>query len=307
MSKFFNHKTLSKEYYLSILKKLYPEIIINKVEKKHGYDSVVLIINRNRLFKIPQRREVINQYLLEEKIYPLIKKYCTLSVPEIIDMRKGKNNFDEFVVEYSIIKGNHLTLEIEKNIFSYTDLKIIGKQIGRYISEIHSLNLDIILDLGLSDFDKEKWHKEYDFVRKNCFYFWNNKQIKWVENLYENFLKIWDLKTFIPVFIHGDLGSWHVFSTQNNITGFIDWGDMRVDDPACDIMWHEKSEEHNKIIGRAVIKEYNKIHKLDSYFLERTNFYKKRSPISKFIKGVKFKDENRIKDGYILLENAMKI
>ena len=307
MSKFYKHKTNSKVYYISILKRLYPEIVINKIKKVHGYDSVVLIINQNRLFKIPQRKDVIDQYLLEEKIYPFIRNQCSIEVPRILEIRKGwQKKFDEFVVEYEIMRGNHLTLEIEKNNFSDLVFKNIGQQIGKYLSQLHSLDIESLINLGITKFDQKKWHKEYDFVKENCFALWNDKQQEFVDKLYKDFLKIWDLQSFSPVLNHGDLGNWHIFSDKQSIIGFIDWGGIKIDDPAFDIKWHESDNNYDKIIGEEIINQYKKNHKIDPYFFARTYFYKKRSAVSKFIKGIKFNDNQRIQDGYKLLHKTMK-
>jgi aminoglycoside 2''-phosphotransferase len=303
MSQFYNHQTLPEEYYTAILNRLFPEIKINSLKKIHGYDSIVLVVNENRLFKIPQRKEVINQYLLEERLYPYIKSKLKIELPEIIEIRKGKQNFDEFVVEYKIMKGNHLTLEIEKHKFSNNQLVKIGKQIGKNLSQLHSLEVNDLVNLGIPKFDSKKWHEEYEFIQKNFLQFWNEDQQKWIKNLYENFLKIWDLQSFTPTLIHGDMGNWHIFSEKEYIIGFIDWGAVKIDDPAYDIRWHESQNEQDKIIGQAVLSHYNQI---DPHFFDRTSFYNKRLPISKFIKSVQFNDEQRLKDGYILLENIMK-
>lgn len=305
MSTFFTHATKSQEYYVSILKRLYPEIEIQEVEKRNGYDSIVLIVNKDRLFKIPQREEVIQDYLLEERIFPILLKNCTFQVPNIIWRRQSGTHFDDYIVEYEIMKGNHLTLEIEKYHFSPEILLHIGKQIGQCLAEIHGLDIEPLQQLGVPGYDSEKWHKEYAFVRENCLSFWNKDQIKWVENHYENFLRIWELQTFEPCFIHGDFGNWHIFSDKEIITGIIDWGVMKIDDPAYDIKWHESKNEYDGIISEGLFHEYKKQHSIDPYFFERTEFYAKKGVVWKFIKGVQCNDVQRIEDGYKLLNKAM--
>ena len=128
--------------------------------------------------------------------------------------------------------------------------------------------------------------------------FWDLEQQKWVRKLYEDFLKIWNKQTFSPVFVHGDIGSWHVFSRDLNVIGFLDWGGMRIDDSAVDLRWYG---DENRILKETI----QGFFEIDKYFFERREFYRKRMAISKFIKGIQQNDEQRIKDGYVLLEKIM--
>ena len=307
MADFYKHKTPPEEKYLSILKKFHPELIVDHVEKRHGYDSVVLIINKKRLFKFPQRREVIDQYLLEEKVFSMLKSQCSFQVPNILELRGNPENVDGFTMEYGMMEGNHLTLEMEKRPFEQGELEDVGRQIGGFLTQLHSLETRPFLDAGVPVFDPHKWHNQYSFVKEHCFPLWNKEQQRWASDLYENFLKVWSEQTFSPVFIHGDLGSWHVFSQGSKVIGFIDWGGMRVDDPAYDLKWHESENPSDRVIGEAVLRTYGKGHKIDKYFFERTFFYKSVLAVSKFIKGVQFNDKQRIQDGYKLMEKAVRM
>ncbi len=306
MSGFYQHKTLPQEHYIAILKRLIPDFKILDIEKIHGYDSVVLIINHERLFKFPQRTDVFDQYKKELSIFPFLEEHCTFKVPHIISTWGVMGDIENFALEYEIMAGNHLTTELEKNKFNQIQLEKIGRSIGRYLSELHTVEIQEIKNRGIPDFDPGYWPRQYEFIRNHCFSFWNAAQRSWASELYEKFLNIWERQTFEPVFIHGDMGNWHIFARQEEIIGFIDWGGMKIDDPARDILWHEQMDIENKHIGKGVLDEYQlKRGSFDSTFLERTKFYKKRAPVSKFIKGVEFNDKQRIVDGYKLLEQVM--
>lgn len=306
MTEFYQHHTLSQEHYVSILKRLIPDIAIKSIEKIHGYDSIVLIVNHERLFKFPQRPDVFEQYAREISVFPLFKKTCSFAIPNIVAQWGTMGELDNFVLEYTIMPGDHLTHELKKHIFDETYLEHIGKQIGEYLGGLHALSTAEAKNFGVPDFNPTYWQEQYDFVRKNCFLFFNAAQQEWVSDLYEQFLTIWNQRTFRPTFIHGDMGNWHIFAEGKNIIGFIDWGGMKIDDPARDILWHEKQDTVDQQLGRIILTAYENVHPLDTTFFERTSFYKKRTPLGKFIKGVQFDDEQRIADGYKLLEEAMK-
>jgi aminoglycoside phosphotransferase (APT) family kinase protein len=43
--------------------------------------------------------------------------------------------------------------------------------------------------------------------------------------------------SFAPTLIHADLGPAHLLAEGGELTGVIDWGDVRVGDPALDFAW----------------------------------------------------------------------
>lgn len=305
MATMFPHKTLSEEHYVKIFKNLYPTVPIKSIHKTYGYDSVVLTVNKKRLFKFPQRSEVAAYYKLQQKVFPIIRENCSFKAPRIISSRGNPNIFNEYAVEFEIMPGNHFSTELKKNKYSPEQLEQFGSQIGKYIAEIHFIPTESLIQIGVPKYNQSRWQNEYDFVKKNCFTFWNDKQINWVSQIYEKFLTIWNQQTFTPVFIHGDMGFWHTFSKRDNIIGFIDWDGMRIDDPAYDLRWHKKMIADSEIIGEKAMEIYSKVFDIDMHFFDRIEFYNSRSPIAKFIKGVQFNDDQRIKDGFYLLEKAM--
>jgi hypothetical protein len=58
---------------------------------------------------------------------------------------------------------------------------------------------------------------------------------------------------FEPTLVHADLGPDHILCTTSAISGVIDWGDVRIGDPAIDLSWLMNSlpPAMRKAIGEA--------------------------------------------------------
>ncbi len=300
---FYKHKTQSLAYYKNILIEYIPELSTATFRKLHGYDSVVLLANNERVFKFPQRVEVVEHYELKKKILPVLQKKTAQELPLVKHFFGTKKQWQTLMVETTKVSGNHLSTVMFSKRIDERMLIHFGEQIGTFLTTLHASDADWAIQKGVPAFDANRWDKEYNWVREHCYPLWNTKQKRWVDNLYTSFLQIWHKKSFTPVLIHGDFGSWHIYANQKTITGFIDWGGMRIDDPIHDIKWQARSSKLDHYIGKGVLKTYT--FPLDPFVNKRAEFYKNRSPVSKYSKGIERNDPQRIKDGLMLFEQYM--
>jgi len=299
---FYKHKTLPLSHYKSILLSYIPSLSSASIKKLHGYDSVVLVANNERLFKFPQRPEVIKHYLLEDSVLPYIDKFSQFELPIIVNRFGTTENWSTYMIEVRKLHGNHLSTVMNYKRVGEDIVYNFGKEIGKFLVYLHSIPPNTLIEKGVIPFDDKKWESEYVWIEEHCFPLLSIKQQKWVKRLYDNFLDVWKKKTFKPTFIHGDFGNYHIYATLQKIIGFIDWGAMRIDDPAHDLKWISSENIKDIWLKNGIISSY---YPLDATFSQRTKFYKTRMPISKFIKGIQRNDKQRIKDGFLLLEQFM--
>ena len=122
----------------------------------------------------------------------------------------------------------------------------------------------------------------------------------------QNFIDIWNKSKFKPCLVHGDYGLGHSYYKGDRVIGALDWGASRIDDPAYDWQWKKGIYESTRVFDMA-FSEYKKHVKVDNLFMQRVQFYIARKPMAKFWKGVEYNDNQRIRDGFKMLERDMAI
>ena len=169
---------------------------IEKEEVKflyHGTYNVFEVKNRF-IFRFPDIhfRNTNGVKLIEREIRTLnvIEGYVTFSIPDPVYISTDPDNP---FVGYEKIQGTRLSQCFEKT--SKNQKEKIGKQIGFFLSQLHSDKLhDIILNETKQSYSsnqyKKEWSNYYQEIQNTIFPIMNSTQKGWLNKLFTKFFNI---------------------------------------------------------------------------------------------------------------------
>ncbi|MGZ8793102.1 MAG: phosphotransferase [Gaiellaceae bacterium] len=179
-----------------------------------GYDFEVAIVDGEWVFRFPRRPGVEKALELEIAQLPAIAPALPVDVPSFEYVSR-----DPLFVGYRLIRGKPLVDEDADGIRAFLDA-------------LHALDTS-----GLP-MDRPDWVGAY---RDQCAEFerlvvpFLDKD--WRAQAKRLFGDVEMLVDFEPALLHADLGPEHLLVRDGRLAGVIDWGDMRMGDPALDYAW----------------------------------------------------------------------
>jgi aminoglycoside phosphotransferase (APT) family kinase protein len=184
------------------------------LEIDDGYDFEVAIVDDEWVFRFPRRFAVEEALELEIAVLPVLAPALPADVPSFEYVSR-----DPLFVGYRLIRGEPLVDEDADGVRAF-------------LEALHALDPS-----GLA-VEHPDWFEAY---RSQCAEF-----ERLVLPLLEKdgraqakrlFGEAETLVDFEPALLHADLGPEHLLVRERRLAGVIDWGDMRVGDPALDYAW----------------------------------------------------------------------
>ena len=228
----------------------YSHLEIKPVETS-GWDNKTFKLGESISIRLPSAECYINQVNKEQKWLPILKQHLSIPISEPIKMGLPSSDYPWNWSIYKWINGK------SANIYNFNEncLNKIALELANFLNELHTI--DISLDLN-----NELTAGDHNFHRGGSLEFYNNEFINNITNLKNNNFDIdyekiniiwqkaisskWNNKS---VFIHGDLSSGNIIIENNNLKGIIDFGQLGIGDPACDLVisWTFLDNESRKI------------------------------------------------------------
>jgi len=209
------------------------DIELNEV----GWTSRVYICNKGEyVFKFPRSEEVKREYEQEIKILTLLHNLNnSVQVPHLIWVG------DELkYLGYKGIVGQTVDLVVEN--LSKEQKSLIGKQIGMFLTELHSIKPQDMPIISIQDEIKQFQNSYQVVLPVLC------SQLKASEQLQLKELMVDEMPATITqlgndsVLCHGDLGYWNIIISKQSKVGIIDWGDIGYYDRSKDFIGLEDKE-----------------------------------------------------------------
>jgi aminoglycoside phosphotransferase (APT) family kinase protein len=179
-----------------------------------GYDFEIAIVDDEWVFRFPRRSQVEEALELEIAVLPVLARALPVDVPRFEHISRVPP-----FVGYRLIRGAQMVDED-------------GAGVRTFLDALHAIDFS---DLPLERVD---WVEAY---RNQCAEFervvvslLGRDERRRAEQL---FAEVETLVGFEPRLLHADLGPEHVLVRDGRVAGVIDWGDMRVGDPALDYAW----------------------------------------------------------------------
>lgn len=233
-----------------------------------GWDSLVLDVNDDYIFRFPRREATTQQFEKEVRLLPELMKRLSVPVPDLKYIQLNPQEPAKSFIGYPKLQGEPLTRETARS-------DQILEQLGTFLSELHRFPIQQAVHLNVPAADPKDWRQNhvdfYNWVRTYSFPRMKTSEIAHFSGLWEDFLEDDSNFDFQPVLIHGDLVSEHILCDpqDDSLSGTIDWGDARIGDPALDFVGL------NITGGEEVVERILSFYQTSSMstFWRRINFY----------------------------------
>jgi len=294
---------MDAEEYKRIVEACFPQISVHSFKAVlDGWDSFVLEVNDEFIFRFPRRPETEAQYRKETGLLFALKDALPVLVPNFEFVWRGESGYDKYFVGYRKINGIQLSIDH----FSPEQLEMLARQLAQTLSALHRFPVQRAAQLGVPGGDLAHWWRHYREL-----YDWVQAQARslldpeWdrVVALWEAFLAQEDHSRFQPVLVHKDLAAEHILCdpAAGTCAGIIDWGDAAIGDPAIDFtgLLHDCGEDFARLVLAAYEGEVN------ATLWQRTVFYSKIIPFYTIQYGLMTGQQVYLDDGLSALQKVL--
>jgi len=181
------------------------------LEIDDGYDFEVAIVDDDWVFRFPRRPAVEEALELEIALLPALAPALPVDVPSFEHVSRKP-----LFVGYRLIRGWPLVDED-------------GDGVCAFLEALHALDASA-LPVERHDW-VEAYHDQCAEFERRVLPLVDIDQRAQAKRLFGD---VETLVGFEPALIHADLGPEHLLVRDGRLAGVIDWGDMRLGDPALD-------------------------------------------------------------------------
>lgn len=255
-----------KNKYLQLIKKDFSNIHYKNIKIITKWWSNDVVILDDIIFRFPKEDFVRNNFIKEIKILEILNKEIkNIQVPKYTYISKNNDFW-----WYQIIKW----VEFKKSYINNSNYKNIAMQIGTFLNQLHSIDINKFQNLLNLDVNKhysfETWYINYII--------WEYKKIEYLFSK-EDFQKIisfiqntQNYKINYSSLTHYDF-QWKniiISEDKNKINWIIDFSDIAIYDPAIDFVWL-------LWFSKKFLNEVLKNYKIDNWqIIERAKYYKNK-------------------------------
>jgi aminoglycoside 2''-phosphotransferase len=268
---------------MTLIQRNFPQVTVQRaLPITRGWDSFVLEVNGELIFRFPMRQDVVEYLQKELRLLPVLEQALSTPIPHFDYIGHGDANYPYMFVGYRKLGG--VALEDESMTF---------------LSESHSFPVAQAVQVGVQEHTPEQWRtryqERYTDVQERVFPLLDVELRAKSEQLWEDFLDDRNSFAFLPVLIHGDLACEHIFCdpVRGVLAGVVDWGDATIGDPALDFVGLH-GERGREFTGRVLARYQGAV---DVAFWRRMDFYLRYRPFSELLYGAYSGSEKFIAKG----------
>jgi aminoglycoside 2''-phosphotransferase len=210
---------------LNLISSVFPEPIISS-QIHHGDDFTIVEVNNAWMFRFPRRQEAQTVLEIEKKFLAEFAPLSPVPVPLYHYIGQG-------FVGYRKIEGLLLSPGRYKDL-SEENQKKVTAQMSAFLSTLHSFPVERARKMGMTA-GWNGWRKEaFQIFKSEIAPRLSQKALRNTSSCFEALFS----NEFTTVVIHGDFYPRdHLFldPQKEELSGIIDFGDLTLDDPACDL------------------------------------------------------------------------
>jgi aminoglycoside phosphotransferase (APT) family kinase protein len=207
--------------YAAVLRERLPDLPVGRlVAVDTGWDSAVVEVDGEWVFRFPRRPEVVDWIRMETGLLPELAPRLPAPIPQFEFVALEPPAF----VGYRKLAGEPLAHGARS--------AALGARLGELLGALHAFPVDRARVLTGRDGAAERRATVARF-RGSVLPLLEESERSGAEALLDAALAL----RFELALVHGDLGPEHILHRGGELTGVIDWSDARVDDPAIDFAW----------------------------------------------------------------------
>jgi aminoglycoside 2''-phosphotransferase len=230
-----------------------PDVAVRSIEELPHYgwggDSDAFLINRELIFRFPRWPHVARALEVEARLLPLLRPRVPIRIPDFRYLPRHRRTGRPLFCGYAAIPGRPMAPEVCGQLASSSPtLEHMAAQLGGFLSGLHTFPLEQATGCGVeipTVSVRDQVARAYSSARERLHPILVAGERTFLDTLYTTYLD--DPRHFAwpPALCHGDLTSDHILAlppehpdvVSEGITGIIDFGDVRVGDPAGDFVW----------------------------------------------------------------------
>ncbi len=227
---------MTKSDYLKRIIAEFPEITYKKaVLLDHGWDDVVIILDKKIVFSFPRRPKYIQEKFKKELLLlPKLGPTLPLSIPQFTFVARNKS-----FAGYSYIAGQPLRKKDLENM-PIAKQRHIAQELVGFLQALHAFPVPLARSHGVINSWTASQHRAWcaahlPVIKKRL----RASRATQLQNIFDACVHA-NLREYNCV-VHQDFTTDHILfdPLKNKITGIIDFGEVQFSDPAIDIarMW----------------------------------------------------------------------
>lgn len=269
---------------VALIQHNFPQVAIRSVRPiTNGWDSFVLEVNNELIFRFPLRDDVVAYLQMEMCLLPSLEQALSTPIPHFDYIGHGDSHYPYIFVGYRKLDGTAL----EDESFSKEQLTALPPALATFLSELHRFPITQAVQASVQEHTPTQWRERYQDryidLQKRIFPLLDITLRTKSEQLWKGFLNDSTIFTFQPVLLHCDLNCEHIFCDPERgvLNGVIDWGDATIGDPTQDFVGLLKGR--GKVFTEHVLAHYQGT--IDASFWRRMDFYIHYSPFGELLYG----------------------
>ncbi len=281
---------------LTLIQSNFPQVAIQTaLPITRGWDSFILEVNGELIFRFPMREDVTAYLQKEIRLLPVLEEALSTPIPHFNYIGHGDENYPFVYVGYRKLRGSAL----DDEGITTEQLVALAPALATFLNELHSFPITLSIQNGVQGHTPTQWRDRYrelySDLQVRVFPLLDKELRSKSEQLWEDFLENEALFVFKPVLIHCDLVCEHIFCdpVRGVLTGVIDWGDTTIGDPALDFVGLLSGR--GKEFTEHVLTYYKG--KVDIEFWKRIDFYLCYGPFSELLYGTYSNSKKFIEKG----------
>jgi aminoglycoside 2''-phosphotransferase len=281
---------------LVLIQHNFPQVAIRTaLPITRGWDSFVLEVNDELIFRFPMREDVIEYLQKEIRLLPVLESALSTPIPHFDYLGHGDENYPFMFVGYRKLGG----LALEDVSITSEQLAALAPALATVLDELHSFPVAQAVQAGVQEHTPSQWRERYQEryadLQVRVFPLLDKELRTKSVQIWEGFLRDEAIFAFQPVLIHCDLACEHIFCDllSGVLSGVIDWGDATIGDPAMDFVGLHNGR------GREFTEHVMARYKctVDTAFWKRMDFYLRYGPFAELLYGAYGGSEKFISKG----------
>jgi aminoglycoside phosphotransferase (APT) family kinase protein len=235
----------------------------------HGWDHVIVILDRKIVFRTPKDSRYKNEFKNEIQLLHYLKKKVKVGIPEYNYVSRDKS-----LAGYNMLMGLELTASRFRRL-NASEKEIVAKGLAEFNTALHATPKSIIKKFHIKSDNQQKLYKGLvRDTRKLLFPRLRKKDVQLIEQYFFELETTLD-HDFTSALVHNDLTGEHIlWDAKNKQINIIDFSDRAFGDPASDFTGFL---EYGLEFAKHVSDLYGG--KKDDYMLNRSQLYFKRIPL----------------------------
>ncbi|WP_020616409.1 phosphotransferase [Paenibacillus daejeonensis] len=225
---------VNEEQAQTLIGRQFPQLSSKQVKRLGwGWDNTVFLVGDEYVFRFPRRTFAVAAIRMEGKLLPQLEAYLTIPYPRPLFYGEASEEYSAPFLGYAHVPGDFpIGLTEDHRALS-------AETLAKFLRRLHEFPVQAALKCGvqhdhrnLTDIASRKVKLE-GFLSKVVEHL-SPEESGVIEAYISSLQK--DRVEAVNALLHGDLHFKNMLVNENGIvSGIIDWGDLNVGHPACDL------------------------------------------------------------------------